>query len=50
MCTVKSPAFEATCLLYITPTDCTFMQKLVMEEHKQKGIRPVLLVEGTLGI
>ena len=36
ICTVKSPAFETTSLLYVTPTDCTSMQELLMQEHKQK--------------
>ena len=34
--TVKYPAFETTSLLYVTPTDCTPMQELLMQEHKQK--------------
>ena len=34
--TVKSPAFETTSLLYVTPTDCTPMQELLMREHNQK--------------
>ena len=33
---MKSPAFETTSLLYVTPTDCTSMQELLMQEHKQK--------------
>ena len=33
---MKSPAFETTSLLYVTPTDCTAMQELLMQEHKQK--------------
>ena len=36
ICTVKSPAFATTSLLYITPTDCTSIQDLLMQEHKQK--------------
>ena len=32
---MKSPAFESTSLLYVTPTDCTSMQELLMQEHKQ---------------
>ena len=36
ICTVKSPDLETTSLLYVTPTDCTSMQKLLMQEHKQK--------------
>ena len=36
MCTVKSPAFETTSLLYVTPNDCTSMQELLMQEHKRK--------------
>ena len=35
ICTVKSPAFETTSLLYVTSTDCTSMQELLMQEHKQ---------------
>ena len=35
-CTVKSPAFETTSLLYVTPTDCIAMQEILMQEHKQK--------------
>ena len=50
ICKVKSPGFETTSLLYGTPTDCTSMQELLMQEHKQKCITPVLVVEGTLGI
>ena len=34
ICTVKSPAFETTSLLYVTPTDCTSMQELLMQEQK----------------
>ena len=36
ICTMKSPAFETTSLLYVTPTDCTSMQELLMQEQKQK--------------
>ena len=36
ICTVKSPAFETTSLLYVTPIDCTSMQELLMQEQKQK--------------
>ena len=36
ICKVKSPAFETTSMLYVTPTDCTSMQELLMQEHKQK--------------
>ena len=36
ICTMKSPAFETTSLLYVTPTDYTSMQELLMQEHKQK--------------
>ena len=32
---MKSPAFETTSLLYVTPTDFT-MQELMLQEHKQK--------------
>ena len=46
---MKSPAFETTSLLYVTPTDFTSMQELLLQEHKQK-LRPVLVVEGTLSI
>ena len=35
ICTVKSPAFETTRLLYVTPTDSTSMQELLMQEQKQ---------------
>ena len=34
--TMKSPAFETTSLLYVTPTDSTSMQEWLMQEHKQK--------------
>ena len=34
--TMKSPAFETTSLLYVTPTDSSSMQELLMQEHKQK--------------
>ena len=47
---MKSPTFETTSLLYFTPTDSTSMQELLLQEHKQKYLRPVLFVEGTLGI
>ena len=47
---MKFPAFETTSLLYVTPTDSTSMQELLIQGHKQKYIRPVLVVEGTLGI
>ena len=50
ICTMKSPTFETTSLLYFTPTDSTSMQELLLQEHKQKYLRPVLVVEGTLGI
>ena len=33
---MKSPAFETTSLLYVTPTNSTSMQELLMQEHKQK--------------
>ena len=33
---MKYPAFETTSLLYVTPTDCTPMQELLMQEHKHK--------------
>ena len=46
---MKSPAFETTSLLYVTPTDSSSMQELLMQENKEKYIRPVLVVEGTLG-
>ena len=36
ICTMKSPAFETTSLLYVTPTDFTSIQELLMQEHKQK--------------
>ena len=36
ICTMKSPAFETTSLLYDTPTDSSSMQELLMQEHKQK--------------
>ena len=36
ICTIKSPAFETTSLLYVTPTDSSSMQELLMQEHKQK--------------
>ena len=45
---MKSPAFETTSLLYVTQTDSSSMQELLMQEHKQKYIRPVIVVEGTL--
>ena len=46
---VPSPAFETTSSLYVTPNDSSSMQDLLMREHKQKYIRPVFVVEGTLG-
>ena len=33
---MKSPAFETTSLLHVTPTECTSMQELLMQEHKLK--------------
>ena len=33
---MKSPVFETTSFLYVTPTDSTSMQELLMQEHKQK--------------
>ena len=33
---MKSLAFETTSLLYVTPSDSTSMQELLMQEHKQK--------------
>ena len=36
ICTMKSPAFETTSLLYVTPADSSSMQELLMQEHKQK--------------
>ena len=41
ICTVKSPAFETTSPLYVTPTE------LLMQEHKQTFLRPVLVLDGT---
>ena len=32
---MKSPAFETTSLLYVTPTDSTSMQEVLLQEHKQ---------------
>ena len=39
ICTMKSPAFETTSLLYVTPTDSSSMQELLMQEHKQKSYK-----------
>ena len=36
ICTMKSPAFETTSLLYVIPTDSTSMQELLLQEHKHK--------------
>ena len=36
ICSMKSPAFETTSLLYVTPNDSSSMQELLMQEHKQK--------------
>ena len=36
ICTMKSPAFETTSLLYVTPTDSSTMQELLKQEDKQK--------------
>ena len=36
ICTVKSLAFETTSLLHVTQTDCTSMQELLIQVHKQK--------------
>ena len=36
ICSMKSPAFENTSLLYVTPNDSSSMQELLMQEHKQK--------------
>ena len=47
---MKSPAFETTSLLYVTPTDSSSMQELLMQEHKQKLYKTCFVVEGTLGI
>ena len=33
---MKSPAFETTSLFYVTPTDSTSTQELLMQGHKQK--------------
>ena len=33
---MKFPAFETTSLLYVTPTDSTSMQELLLQERKQK--------------
>ena len=33
---MKSPAFETTSLLYVTATDSSSMQELLMQDHKQK--------------
>ena len=35
ICTMKSPTFETTSLLYVTPTDSTSMQELLLQEHKK---------------
>ena len=39
ICTMKSPAFETTSLLYVTPTDSSSMQELLMQGHKQKSYK-----------
>ena len=36
ICTVKSPVFKTTSLIYVTTTDCTSMWELLVQEHKQK--------------
>ena len=36
ICTMKSSDFETTSLLYVTHTDFTSVQELLMQEHKQK--------------
>ena len=36
ICKMKSPAFEATSLLYVAPTNSTSMHELLLQEHKQK--------------
>ena len=47
---MKFPAFETVSLFYVTPTDSTSMQELLMQEHKQKLYKTFLVVEGTRGI
>ena len=48
ICTMKSPAFETTSLLYVTPTDPSSMQELLMQGHKQKLYNLFLLWKGHL--
>ena len=36
VCGLRSASFESTAVLYITPTSIAPMQKLIMEDHKQK--------------
>ena len=36
ICKMKSLAFEATSLLYVTPTNSTSMRELLLQEHNQK--------------
>ena len=36
---MKYPAFEINIVLYVTPTDCTSMQVLLVQEHKHKLYR-----------
>ena len=50
ICTMKSIAFETNSLLYVTPTDSTSMQELLLRSINKNYIRPVLVMEGTLGI
>ena len=33
---MKSPTFETTSLLFVTPTDSTPMQELLLQEYKRK--------------
>ena len=50
ICTVKSPAFETTSLLYVTQLNILPCRNYWCRSTNKNCIRPVLVVEGTLGI
>ena len=49
VCGLRSPSFESSSVLYISPTDTSSMQNLILEGLKQKLQNPVFGVIRTLG-
>ena len=49
VCGLRSPSFESSSVLYISPTDTSSMQNLILEGLQQKLQNPVLVAIRTLG-